>query len=254
MNRQEFRNAMKWDLNFWIFDNAFILYKDLEVYEIETGESQYFESWESAMNYEHNGKTIAEYVDELENLNIRFDGGRGASGSSRSLFGGQNSGGGGGPSTRDLPARMNRMYNGNRMSQEHTVETFRKQHANDSKESMIAFDDNGFVSFYAHGGASSVGFSPWEVAGKHTIHNHPSGSNFSKADLSSFASTQEKGMSATGTKATYTITKTSKFDAKGFSKALNNAKTTDSNYDRAVDRFLKQNSKRYGYTYSVTRH
>lgn len=253
MNQQEFRNAMKWDLNFWIFDKAFILYKDLEVYEIETGESQYFESWESAMNYEHNGKSIAEYVDELEDLKITTKGGRGASGSASALFG---SGGAEmeSPRNEDLPARMNRMYNGNKMSQEHTIETFRKQHAADSYESAIVYDNNGFVSSYVHGGLFSVGFYPHEVAGKHMIHNHPSGSNFSRADLESFASTKMRGVSATGTKATYTITKTDKFDAKGFAKALSTAKTTDKDYDRAVDRFLKRNSKRYGYTYSSTTH
>lgn len=254
MNQQEFRNAMKWDLNFWIFDNAFILYKDLEVYEIETGESQYFESWESAMNYEHNGKSIAEYVDELENVNIHFDGGRGASGSSRNLFGGQ---GGDLESARmdpDFPARMNRLYNGNNMSREHTLETFRKQHANSKTEHLIAMDDNGFVSTYQHGGKHSVGFIPSQVAGKHVIHNHPSGSHFSKQDLMNLSTTKQKGITATGSKATYTVTKTSKFDAKGFSKALETAKTTDSDYDRALDRFLKRNSSRYGYTYSVTRY
>ena len=68
------------------------------------------------------------------------------------------------------------------------------------------------------------------------------------------STTKQKGITATGSKATYTVTKTSKFDAKGFSKALETAKTTDSDYDRALDRFLKRNSSRYGYTYSVTRY
>ena len=252
MRLEKFKSAMKYDLNFWIFDNAFILYKDLEVYEIETGESQYFETWETVLAYEHNGKSIAEYIDELENLKIITEGGRGASGSSGSLFGGQAPGEW--ISNPDFPARMNRMYNGNKMSRENTLGTFRKQHARSSIEHAIAHDDNGFVSFYAHGGPRSVGFFPEEVAGKHLIHNHPSGSNFSKGDLDSFASTNMKGVSATGRTATYTITKTSKFDAKGFSKALDTAKTTDKDYDRAVDRFLKRNSKRYGYTYSVERY
>ena len=252
MRLEKFKSAMKYDLNFWIFDNAFILYKDLEVYEIETGESQYFDSWETVLTYEHNGKSIAEYIDELEDLKIFTKGGRGASGSGSSLFGGQAPG----EWIRhpDLPARMNRMYNGNKMSQDHTVETFRKQHAASYYESAIVYDNNGFVSSYVHGGLFSVGFYPHEVSGKNMIHNHPSGSNFSKGDLDSFAATNMRGLSATGTKATYTITKTDKFDAKGFSKAIDTAKTTDKDYNRAVDRFLKRNSKRYGYTYSVTTH
>lgn len=253
MNQTEFIKAFKRDINYWVFDNAFIVYSDKEVYEIETGESQYFETWESLMSYEHDGKTIADYVENLKDLNIEVEGGRGASGSSRALFGGQ----GGGQielSYPDLPARMNRMYNGNRMSQEHTVETFRTAHASARTEHMIAYDDNGFVSYYAHGGKSSVGFMPQDVAGKVAIHSHPSGSNFSKADLDSFASTQAKGIIATSTRATYSITKTSKFDAKGFSKALNSAKTSDSDYNKAVDTFLRRNSRKYGYTYSATIH
>lgn len=140
------------------------------------------------------------------------------------------------------------------MSREHTLETFRKQHANSKTEHLIAMDDNGFVSTYQHGGKHSVGFIPSQVAGKHVIHNHPSGSHFSKQDLMNLSTTKQKGITATSAKATYTVTKTDKFDAKGFSKALETAKTTDSDYDRALDRFLKRNSSRYGYTYSVTRY
>ena len=255
MTQQEFIKALGRDLNYWVFDDSFIVYRDKEIFEIETGESQYFDDWTTLMLYEHNGKTVSKYVEDLTDLSVHRSGGRGASGNRKTLFT-SNRGGGPTESNPDLPARMNRLYNGNKMSQEHTISTFRSEHANAKTESMIAFDDNGFVSLYVHGGAGSVGFNPSDVAGKNTIHNHPPDgwANFSKGDLDSFARTQEKGMSATSSKATYTIVKTNRFDAKGFSKAVSTAKSSDSNYDRAVDRFLRQNSKKYGYTYTVTKH
>ena len=194
-------------------------------------------------------------VEAKKDFKIYISGGRGTgSGKGTSLFGGQGGNTGTGNSTPDLPARMNRMYNGNQMSAGHTLSTFRNEHATSKTEHLIAHDDDGFVSVYTHGGKSSVGFTPNQVEGKHVIHNHPNGSNFSKADLDNLASTGQKSIAATSKSVTYKVEKNKNFDAKGFAKSLNNAKTTQTDYNKAVGDFLKRNQKKYGYTYTETYH
>lgn len=255
MNIEQFKRDFK-HLNHVTFDGV-ILFRDFEVYDIAAESSCYYKTLEEALQHMHKGKTIAEYIEEMEKIEFHLDGGRGASsGEGGSLFGGQGGNDHRNNSTPDLPARMNKMYNGNKMSAGHTVGTFRKEHATSSKEHAIMYDDDGFVSTYIHGNDGSVGFSPSQVKGKHMIHNHPSDgwANFSKADLDSFSSTGMKSLAATSSKKTYTITKGKNFDAKGFQKAVAKARTTEKNYDKAVDKFLKQNAKKYGYTYNSESH
>ena len=40
----------------------------------------------------------------------------------------------------DLPARMNKMYNGNNMSLEHTLSIFNREHGGSSTEHLIIFE------------------------------------------------------------------------------------------------------------------
>lgn len=187
-------------------------------------------------------------------LNLQFFGGRGA-GSETSLFGGQG-GGEGGKRNPDLPAKMNKLYNGNNMSVGHTISVFEAAHKDAGSEHLIAYDDNGFVSAYIHGGKHSVGFYLSDVEGKHVIHNHPSGSHFSMIDLKNLSTTGEKSITATSRKGyRYTATKTAKFDAKGWSKALSTAKTTGNidtieGYNKAVHNWLKHNASKYGVEYT----
>lgn len=174
-------------------------------------------------------------------------------GKRNSLFGGQSQDHRNN-STPDLPAKMNKLYNGNEMSLSHTQEVFMNKHQNSKTEHAIMYDDDGFVSTYVHGNSGSVGFTASQVEGKNMIHNHPSGgwSNFSQADLESFSTTGMKSLTATSSKATYTIKKGNKFDSAGFVKAINSAKTTETDYDKAVDSFLKRNASKYGYSYSAS--
>lgn len=156
----------------------------------------------------------------------------------------------------DLPARMNKMYNGNNMSISNTVSTFESKHANSGTEHLIAYDDNGFVSTYTHGGKSAVGFTKDQVAGKHVIHNHPSGGHFSKVDLQNLSTTGMKSITATSaTGVRYTAEKTNKFDAKGWSKALNEATTklkvdNVEKYNQALHDWLTENAPKYGVKYT----
>lgn len=185
-------------------------------------------------------------------LDLQYFGGRGsASASGSSIFKGQRGGSGNAPSTPDLPAKMNKLYNGNKMSAQHTVSTFRSEHASSNTEHAIIYDDDGFVSIYKHGGKSSVGWTADELTGGHLVHNHPSGSNFSRADLDTWSTTGIKSITASSTKVDYTVTKGSHFNSSGFLKGINNAKSNKSNYNDAVDEWLKANQKKYGYTYKV---
>ena len=82
------------------------------------------------------------------------------------------------------------------------------------------------------------------------IHNHPGGGNFSDSDLISVASTRERGIVAVSGKRTYTFTKNKNFNAKGFIKAVKNAKwPTKYSYDKGADWWLKKNASVYGYSY-----
>ena len=256
MKVQEFKQGLA-TLNYVLFDDdTLLLFNDLELYDRNTETSVKFNSFDELLTYKHNGLTMAERIEAKKDFRIYINGGRGTgSGKSTSLFGGQEGNATGRDnSTPDLPARMNRMYNGNQMSAAHTLETFRNEHATSKTEHLIAHDDDGFVSVYTHGGKSSVGFTPDQVEGKHVIHNHPNGSNFSKADLDNLAATGQKSIAATSKSVTYKVEKNKNFDAKGFAKSLNNAKTTQTDYNKAVGDFLKRNQKKYGYTYTETYH
>ena len=89
------------------------------------------------------------------------------------------------------------------------------------------------------------------------VHNHPSGSHFSTTDLKSWISvpSQKRVVAvAKGSKIAYTVTKTSKFNAKGFGKALGKIKLNTrsmADYNKSMESFLKQNAKKYGYNYSA---
>lgn len=180
-----------------------------------------------------------------------------SSGKGQSIFGGQDIGGGG-KRIADLPAKMNRMYNGNNMSLSHTVEVFEAEHGTSKSEHLIAYDDDGFVSTYLHGGKSSVGFRIDDVKGKNVIHNHPNGSTFSAADIDSLVTGQMKSITATNTGTyRYTIRATAKADGAGFLKAMGKAKstrdiTTMDGYNAAVHTWLTNNASKYGYEYVRT--
>lgn len=255
MKVQEFKKGLS-ALNYVMFDDdTLLLFNDLELYDRNTETSVKFNSFDELLTYECNGLTMEQRIEAKKDFKIYINGGRGAgSRKGTSLFGGQDGAIGRGNSTPDLPARMNRMYNGNQMSAGHTLSTFRGEHATSKTEHLIAHDDDGFVSVYTHGGKNSVGFTPNQVEGKHVIHNHPNGSNFSKADLDNLAATGQKSIAATSKSVTYKVEKNKNFDAKGFAKSLNNAKTTQTDYNKAVGDFLKRNQKKYGYTYTETYH
>ena len=164
-------------------------------------------------------------------------------------------GGGGGGGKRLFPAELNYGTAGGN-SVDDVLGRFRDKYGSADHEYAIAVDRLGYVKQHIEGGRHSVSISG--DAGDTIIHNHPSGSNFSSADLNSFASTGIKSVIATSsndtTKGTYQITKGPKFKAKEFIKGVLEAKWDTSKYDynSGADWWLKKNQKTYGYTYTST--
>ena len=152
------------------------------------------------------------------------------------------------------------------------LRNFADQHSNANREYAYVMSDRGYVYQYQKGEAHRVGHEVPDVrklgitkytknerlgVGYTIVHNHPSGSNFSRTDLESWlTTTSQKRVVAVGRKSriAYTVTKTRKFNAEGFQKALDKAvfrKDTRNNYNNDVEKFLKKNAKNYGYFYSA---
>ena len=229
----------------------YIVFNDYELYNLKTNKEKQFNSFEELLNHKIRGITIENIIKNIDEFNYNLAGGRGASGSqgSGSLFKGQHQNHKDN-SKYDIPAKMNKMYGGNKMSFDNTLKNFKNAHLLSDKEHAVGVDKDGFVQIYKHGNKGSVGWNVDELAGKHIIHNHPSDgySAFSKADLITTATTKATGITATSSQYDYVFNKKHNFDAKGFVKAVNTASGTG-NYNEDVHKFLKSNAKKYGYSY-----
>lgn len=138
-------------------------------------------------------------------------------------------------------------------NQEEALKLFQEKYKDAKVEYAIAVDSNGYVSLHNKGGKSSVGVDLVNKTkgGKLIIHNHPNGSNFSKADLSFVTFQKESsGIVAVGKEYTYIFKKTGRFNIEGFSKAFNKASWSKKlSYDEGAYQWLMNNAKKYGYTY-----
>ena len=160
----------------------------------------------------------------------------------------------------DLPARFNAQF-GNEASFNKALDAFRKAHVNDNFESGITVDSNGFITSYVHGTAGAVMISGGK--GEHVIHNHPVDGwpIFSGADLISSALEPASGITASSTRAgrtpetakyagDYIFNKGHNFNAEAFVRGVKGAYLKGKDYNDAVDRWLKDHQKKYGYTYT----
>ena len=184
-------------------------------------------------------------------------GGRGSSsGGTGNGFG--SAGGGNGKIEKLFPAELNfDVAKGN--NPEKALARFKQKYGDANREYGVMIDRDGYALEHNKGQKHSVGFYT-DVDGGTFIHNHPSGSHFSDTDLNTFANSKIKSLIATSSnkdlKGDYKITKTNKFDAKGFKKAMNNAKFDDSTmeaYNKGADKWLKDNATKYGYKYEKTK-
>lgn len=197
---------------------------------------------------------IKKIIEETEDFHLDYSMPKGDRGGDGKMGGGFTSARGGGNVRGEtlLPAELNFDTVTNSLSE--VLSRFQNKYGSADREYAISVDEQGFVHQHIKGGKVSVPIAGGK--GEMIIHNHPNGSNFSKADLISTASTQEKGIIATSsdskTKGTYTFRKTDKFKAKEFIKAVNKAKwPTKYSYNEGADWWLRKNQKTYGYTYSA---
>lgn len=186
------------------------------------------------------------------NIRIVLRGGRGASSFELGKQGFSNAAGGSGQLSfpkYKYPAEFNRQ--GRFSSVNGAIALFANKYKDDKIEYGISVDPQGFTHRHVSGDKSSVSITP---AGKgHTlVHNHPSGSSFSMADLQVFSGTREvQSIIAVGKANTYAIRKKKGFDSREFEKALKSARFPKGmNYNEGADWWLRNNAKKYGYEYS----
>lgn len=228
-----------------------IIYNDFELYSFKTEESKNYNNLDDLLN---DNEEVKQIILDAEDFYLDWRGGRGAS-SSTKMGGGFGSAGGNekGNDEKLLNAELNLGTAGGN-SVEKVLGRFKDKYGNANREYAIAVDEDGYVHQHIKGGKHSVGIQGNK--GETIIHNHPSGSNFSSADLQNFANTKVNSIVATSsnktTKGTYQISKTNKFKAKEFSKAVDKAKwPSDLDYNKGADWWLKKNQKNYGYKYTA---
>lgn len=226
-----------------------ILFRNAELYNLETDESIRFRNLDAALEHEIGGKTIRKFIDEMtmEDLKLTLDGGRGASGGlDQSTFKFQDSlDSGGRNDKRDFNSRANTQIK--EKSVDAALKVFRQMHLDNEREHAFSVDENGYVHNYVHGEAHSVAIVGRR--GEIIFHNHPGGGTFSKADMLSTSLSAEKGIVASCVSGDHVFVKSDKFRANEFVKAVNKAQMRGYDYDDAVGKWLTANQKKYGYQY-----
>lgn len=222
-----------------------------ELFDPEDGSSLMVKDVDELLALEINGVRIEEIVlDEGYSMIVEIDGGRGSSSSSVNektfKFGHASGNGNEDNGKKKFPAEFN---DGDRFqSEDKALAKFREKHANSDHEYAIAVDADGYVHQYIEGAKTSVAISGRN--GQLVIHNHPNGSAFSDTDLLSAAQNPgERGIVASGSKGDYIFKKSNGFKGDQFAKAVKNAQMKGISYDDAVDRWLTENQKKYGYKY-----
>ncbi|NCC06729.1 MAG: hypothetical protein EOM30_01475 [Clostridia bacterium] len=249
----------------YITEKIALFRNPLELYNLTTNTViASFGSLDEALNYELNGKTLEKHISSWEAIVFPVEfGGRG-SGSGMGFSGGWPSSGGGSgkdETTYDHPARMNVKVGVNR-TYEDMLKAFADTHASAAEEHGVVVDQYGFATKYRHGNAGSISGltgNGTEIA----IHNHPAGGwpTFSKEDVVNTAmgtrrgivavsSTKGRGEDSAHYAGTYSFVKGTHFNASAFVKGVNSAKLSGKDYNDAVNKWLKANQKKYGYTYS----
>lgn len=254
MELKKFEKLLK-DNNAIRLTEDYIIFNDLELYSFVRQKGIKFKTIEDLYEYKIENNSVKDIILKTEKFVQRFDGGRGSSSSNGNMAGGFNHASNRGRKKEigevKYPAEFNVGSKFN--SYEDVLDRFQKKYKDANIEYGITVDDMGYVHRHIQGGSTSVNIGGNK--GEMVIHNHPSGGNFSDSDLISTASDQSKGIVATSSntkkKSTYTFTKTNKFKAKEFIKAVKKAKwPADLSYNKGADWWLKKNQKTYGYNYS----
>ena len=239
--------------NFLFLNDTYIIFNDYELYNEKTFKSIENKSLEDLLKNKIKGKTIEQLIKEKDAFYLRVNGGRGAiSNLLKGEMGFSSAPGRMAKSEKLLNAELNiKQASGN--SVDSVLKRFQSKYGDANREYAIVVDENGYVHQHLKGGKHSVGVQGDK--GEVIIHNHPSGSNFSKADLENVSSTKARGVIATSSnakvKGTYTFTKNENFKAKEFLKALNKASWDKKlGYNKGASQWLKKNQRKYGYKYT----
>ena len=243
--------------------------KPIEFYDVSKNVTlATFDTLDTALSYEIHGKTVEEYIADMEEITFPPEFAKGNSGLSGGFSGrwtsALGSGSGDDNTTYDHPARMN-VKIGIQRTYEDMLKAFTETHAAAGEEHGVVVDQYGFATKYRHGNTGSISGltgNGTEIA----IHNHPSHGwpTFSKEDVVNTAlgtrrgivavsSTQGRGDDSAKYAGTYSFVKGQHFNAPGFVKAVSNARISGKDYNDAVNRWLTRNQKKYGYTYSYTK-
>lgn len=231
-----------------------IVFSNYELYVIDTDKTKKYNSLEELIT---DNKDVKEIILNTDEFYYSYGGGRGASsgsGENRKAFG-HARGGNGGKNETLLNAELNLGTAGGN-SVENVLKRFQDKYGKADREYGIAVDENGYVYKHIKGGKHSVAIDGNK--GQTLIHNHPSGSHFSDTDLISISLSKAKSIIATSSnskiKGTYTFTKGKHFKANEFVKAVKKATVSKNlTYNQGINKWLKENAKKYGYTYTKSR-
>lgn len=266
MQKSTFRYYFKRLGGVFVTDKVVLFRRPLQLYSLAADKViADFKDLEEAFAFDFGGKTLAQVIEGWARIPVMAkNGGRGG-GSGMGFSGGwPAAGGGSGFSSRDLPARMNVRLSGASRSYDDMLREFAKAHAGAGEEHGITVDAHGFTTQYIHGTAGAVAISG--RTGEIVVHNHPAGGwpTFSKEDVVATAMESSRGIVAVSSTAgrsadtakyagTYTFVKGQRFNASGFVKGVNSAKLSGKDYNDAVDKWLRANQKKYGYSYTYVK-
>lgn len=256
MRLEQFRYEFKRINGFYLTPDVLMFRKPVELWNERTNKSITFKTVDEALDYELDGKTVRDIILAMDELHIPdMTGGRGASSGQQKTFkfGHAPHGNGIGNDNNILPAYANVRIKAKTV--EGAMQEFRKQHVNSDHEWAYEIDEFGYVHQYKEGAATSVGIHG-SIKNGIILHNHPSNGEpaFSDSDLISASMGREKGIVATSKNWDYIFQKGGHFKATEFIKAVKSAKMSGTDYNDAVDKWLKANAKKYGYQYSRKYH
>lgn len=266
-NQFDFEFGKKHGVNYFnLTDDLFVFRKPLHIWNEITDETIKFKNVDELLKYEINGVTVWDMIKDKKHLYDESDfvlsGGRGGGSGNTSTFK---------MSGNDLPFKDITHFNAeaNTKIKTKTYEDALKQFSDFTKDKKHEFsyevDSQGFVHGFKEGGVGGV-ISTRTQKNSVIIHNHPlpkdsTTSHFSDADLLNMAHfNTQKGIVATHYRGdhtvAYSVMKGGHFDSAGFTKMIRNASKNGikgKSYDNAVDKMLKANQKKYGYTYTKTK-
>ena len=251
MRLQEFRRYFKREISAWTITDEWVMFKPCELWNEKTDETIKFKKLDDSFDFVIDGKTILEHIEEFKGQPLILNGGRGAGSGAGGVFPFDSAPNGGGKDSVERKILHNAYLNvgvkGN-TTLEGAISRFGDRYRNAKVEYGASVDAMGFAHKHTTDNSpDSVRISGQR--GQVILHNHPGGSNFSKADMKHVSRSAEKGIVAVGKKGDYVFLKNHNFKGKEFEKAMSRAKPRGKNYDDAVGKWLTANQKKYGYTY-----